>query len=78
QIPASLQLFQRGLGLLLETIYRPTETLLMQQARKAGIQVISGLDFFLRQAYFQQTLMTGTVYSMKRWKKRLLMSLRGA
>lgn len=61
KIPASLELFCGGLKALMETIYRPSTTLLMQQAKEKKIPVFSGLDFFMRQAHLQQILWTGTV-----------------
>lgn len=45
--------------LLLETVYTPVETKLMQMARRRGMKVIPGLEMFLEQAALQFELWTG-------------------
>ncbi len=44
--------------LLLETVYSPVETRLVQMARRRGVQVIPGLEMFLEQAAGQFELWT--------------------
>ena len=42
-----------------ETIYNPEQTLLLKNAIRAGCQIISGVDMFVRQATYQYRLFTG-------------------
>ena len=42
-----------------DTVYNPENTLLIKQAQRAGSQIITGVDMFVRQAAYQYKLFTG-------------------
>ena len=54
----------KGFKLVYDLIYNPLETPLVQQAKSAGCQVISGLEMFLHQAAEQYRLWSGTVFDL--------------
>lgn len=45
--------------MVIDTIYTPEQTLLIKEARQRGCQVVTGVDFFVRQAAAQTRLFTG-------------------
>jgi 3-dehydroquinate dehydratase/shikimate dehydrogenase len=45
--------------IVFDTVYTPETTLLVKEARSRGCQVITGVDFFVRQAALQFQLFTG-------------------
>jgi 3-dehydroquinate dehydratase/shikimate dehydrogenase len=45
--------------LVFDTVYTPETTLLVKEARSRGCQVVTGVDFFVRQAAAQVRLFTG-------------------
>ena len=55
-LPAALQI-QTGM-IVMDTVYRPRETPLLQRARAAGAVVVDGTEMFLRQAALQFALFT--------------------
>ncbi|MBX3288194.1 MAG: shikimate dehydrogenase [Acidobacteria bacterium] len=48
-----------GIKLVYDLIYNPTETLLIREARKAGVPVIGGLEMLIEQAEQQYRIWTG-------------------
>ncbi len=48
-----------GRRLVFDVIYNPPETKLLRDARAAGVETLSGLDMFVRQAAMQFVLWTG-------------------
>jgi 3-dehydroquinate dehydratase/shikimate dehydrogenase len=45
--------------IVMDMVYRPRETELLQQARRKGIEIISGLEMFLAQGFAQYEIWTG-------------------
>jgi 3-dehydroquinate dehydratase/shikimate dehydrogenase len=45
--------------IVMDMVYRPRETELLRQARRKGIEVISGLEMFLAQGFAQYEIWTG-------------------
>ena len=55
-LPAAFEI-QTGM-IVMDTVYRPRETPLLQRARAAGAVVVDGTEMFLRQAALQFALFT--------------------
>jgi 3-dehydroquinate dehydratase/shikimate dehydrogenase len=45
--------------MVMDMVYRPRETQLLRQARRKGIEIISGLEMFLAQGFAQYEIWTG-------------------
>jgi shikimate 5-dehydrogenase len=45
--------------IVMDMVYRPRETQLLRNARKKGIETISGVEMFLAQGYAQHEIWTG-------------------
>jgi 3-dehydroquinate dehydratase/shikimate dehydrogenase len=61
--------------LVFDTVYTPETTLLIKEARSRGCQIVTGIDFFVRQAAAQFRLFTGKeppVEAMYKLVKRAL------
>jgi 3-dehydroquinate dehydratase/shikimate dehydrogenase len=54
-----------------DTVYNPTETLLLKQAKEAGCKTISGMDMFINQAAAQFKLFTGKDADPKLMRKTI-------
>lgn len=54
----------RGKEVVMDLIYKPEETKLLQRAAKAGCKTLNGYDMLLRQAKLQFSLFTGQEYPL--------------
>ena len=64
-----------GVGLVFDLVYNPVRTVLMQDAKNAGVAVLSGLQMFLHQGLAQFEIWTGVTLDEKSARQLLMMDL---
>jgi 3-dehydroquinate dehydratase/shikimate dehydrogenase len=69
-IPVPQECLKKNMAVF-DTVYNPTETLLLKQAKEAGCKTISGMDMFINQALAQFKLFTGQNADSKIMRKTI-------
>lgn len=64
-----------GIGLVFDLVYNPVRTVLLSEAKAAGVEVISGLQMFLQQGLAQFKIWTGVQLEEKGARQLLMMDL---
>jgi len=64
-----------GVGLVFDLVYNPVRTVLLQDAKNAGVGVLSGLQMFLEQGLAQFEIWTGVKLDEKGARQLLMMDL---
>ncbi|MBU1042513.1 MAG: shikimate dehydrogenase [Proteobacteria bacterium] len=64
-----------GVGLVFDLVYNPVRTVLLGDAKKAGVEVLSGLQMFLQQGLAQFEIWTGVALEEKGARQLLMMDL---
>jgi shikimate dehydrogenase len=68
----------QGFSWVYDLVYNPLQTSLLQQARAAGCETISGLEMFLHQAQAQFRLWSGREFNIDHARKLLCQALQQA
>jgi 3-dehydroquinate dehydratase/shikimate dehydrogenase len=74
--PLPKECLKKGMAVF-DTVYNPSETLLLKQAKKAGAKTIDGLTMFINQAAAQFKLFTGKNAKTKLMRKTACNCLAG-
>ncbi len=64
-----------GVGLIFDLVYNPVRTVFLDNAQKAGVEAISGLQMFLHQGLAQFEIWTGVKLEEKGARQLLMMDL---
>jgi 3-dehydroquinate dehydratase/shikimate dehydrogenase len=70
QSPVPKEYVKKGMSVF-DTVYNPTETLLLKEAKQAGAKTIDGLSMFINQAAAQFKLFTGKAPDPKLMRKTI-------
>lgn len=64
-----------GVGLVFDLVYNPVRTVLLEEAKNAGVTVLSGLQMFLHQGLAQFEIWTGVRLDEKSARQLIMMDL---